>query len=82
MSKKIKKKLTLSKVTVAHLSIPEQKNIKAGYISYTCPDFGCNYGDRGFTTGCPSVVFVYCDPSHLPECETLNSYCPAPPCNY
>lgn len=81
MSKQIKKKLHLSKVTVAHLTIPEQKNIRAGYISASCPDMGCNT-NVGCTVGCPSVNWRYCNPSADPDCETLNSYCPAPPCNY
>jgi hypothetical protein len=81
MSKKIKKRLHLSRITVANLTIPEQKNIRAGYISATCPDMGCNT-NINCTVGCPSVNWRYCYPSADPECETQNSYCPAPPCNY
>ena len=80
MNKKIKKKLQFSKVTVANLTIPEQKNIKAGYITATCPDYGCNTAIN-CTVGCPSVKWVYCDPSDYPTCYTENSYCGSPHCD-
>jgi len=81
MKKKFRR-LTINKETVANLSNTAQNKVRAGYISASCPDFGCEYTDRNFTTGCPSVKWVYCNPSGDPACGTMNSYCPAPPCNY
>lgn len=82
MRKTYKKKLSLSKETIASLSDQDQSLIKAGYVSASCPDFGCEYTDRNFTVGCPSINFRYCHPSHEPACETINSYCLAGPCDY
>jgi hypothetical protein len=81
MSKQIKRKLNLSKETIAHLTNPEQENIRAGYLSASCPDLGCNT-DGNCTASCPSVNWRWCVPSINPDCETQNSYCAAPPCIY
>jgi hypothetical protein len=81
MKKKLRRRLVINKETVANLSNSEQLKVKAGYISATCPDFGCDT-DGNCTIGCPSVNWRYCNPTADPECATLNSYCPAPPCNY
>lgn len=79
--KKFQKRLSVNKVTVSNLTNQEQSKVRAGYISATCPDMGCNT-NVNCTVGCPSVNWRYCNPSADPECETLNSYCPPAPCYY
>lgn len=60
MKKQIVSKLSVNKVTVTHLNAPAMNEIKGGYITATCPDFGCPTKFR-CTIGCPSVNPYYCN---------------------
>jgi hypothetical protein len=73
MKGKIKKKLQLSKITISHLSDEKMSQIKAGYVSFSCPGAGC-LTDDGCTTGCPAS---YGPPRYCKLEDTVaHSYCP------
>ncbi|MCX6582759.1 MAG: class I lanthipeptide [Candidatus Aminicenantes bacterium] len=72
MKPKIKKKLQLSKTTITNLSDEKMSQIKAGYVSASCPGLGCQT-DVGCTTGCPAS---YGPPQYCKLKDTAeNSYC-------
>jgi hypothetical protein len=53
--KNFEKKLVLKKETVALLDNDQLNNVKGGYITATCPDFGC--GTYRCTIGCPTEAY-------------------------
>ncbi len=57
---KNKKKLHLAKLTISNLNSNEQKVIKGGNITNSCPDFGCTTYLPQCTTGCLSIAPRYC----------------------
>ncbi len=76
MNRKITKKLQLSKVTISNLSSDEKVRIRGGYISFSCPGYGCEtLPDPACTDGCPSFVIQYCQETEILDCETEQSYC-------
>ncbi len=52
MKKQKIQKLSINRATVSNLNTPEMKEVKGGWLTYTCdhPDF-CNT-DQNCTTGC------------------------------
>lgn len=63
MKKIVQKKLSVSKATVSNLSIPEQNQVRGGYITASCEPF-CET-DYNCTSGCPSVNPRYCKRTEL-----------------
>ncbi|HLP46097.1 MAG TPA: class I lanthipeptide [Candidatus Deferrimicrobium sp.] len=63
-----KKKLALSKITISNLNYEEQMQVKAGYVSATCPE-RCNTYPQDCTAGCPSVNWRYCAPTEADTCS-------------
>jgi hypothetical protein len=61
-TKRFKKKLILTKETVADLNLQEQSKVKGGYVSASCPfpPFGCGTYPQNCTAGCPSINPRYC----------------------
>lgn len=77
MKKELKRKLSLSKTTIANLVNNEMQQVKGGYISFTCPDITpfCPT-EEGCTTGCVTINPLYCDPrTRLDTCGCYTLDC-------
>lgn len=61
MKKKSVQKLSLGKATITNLNSPEMNDVKGGWPTFSCPhpDF-CDTDENKCTTGCPSVIIIYC----------------------
>ncbi len=63
--KKIHKKLSLNKKTIANLGNEELSIVKGGYITGTCPD-PCQTGRGCTAAGCISLVEPECAGTRYP----------------
>lgn len=73
-AKKFNKKLALNKKTISNLNSLEQSMVKGGWITYTCPNTGCNT-DYKCTTDCEPTVSPYKCVTDRTWCCTVHEYC-------